>query len=82
MDFLREAQEDDLDISNKPNLDIKIPKKLTRGELIGSAQTFLIGGADTTATLIDYCLYEIALHPEFEKLLLQEIDEFITSEVR
>uniref|UniRef100_A0AC35F960 Cytochrome P450 n=1 Tax=Panagrolaimus sp. PS1159 TaxID=55785 RepID=A0AC35F960_9BILA len=80
MDFLREAQEDNLDTTNKSDMDIKISKKLTRSELIGSAQTFLIGGADTTATLIDYCLYEIAMHPEYEKIILQEIDDFIISE--
>uniref|UniRef100_A0A914Z9R6 Cytochrome P450 n=1 Tax=Panagrolaimus superbus TaxID=310955 RepID=A0A914Z9R6_9BILA len=80
LDFLREAQEDDMDTTNKLDLDIKIPKKLTRSELIGSSMTFLIGGADTTATLIDYCIYEIALNPEYEKIILQEIDDFITSE--
>uniref|UniRef100_A0AC34FV84 Cytochrome P450 n=1 Tax=Panagrolaimus sp. ES5 TaxID=591445 RepID=A0AC34FV84_9BILA len=80
LDFLREAQEDNLDITNKSDLDIKFPKKLTRDELIGSAMTFLIGGADTTATLIDYCLYEIAANPECEKIILQEIEDFIFSE--
>uniref|UniRef100_A0A914ZD03 Cytochrome P450 n=1 Tax=Panagrolaimus superbus TaxID=310955 RepID=A0A914ZD03_9BILA len=76
LDFLREAQEDDLDTTNKADFDTKIPKKLTRDELIGSATTFLIAGADTTATLIYYCIYELALHPKYEKTILQEINDF------
>uniref|UniRef100_A0A914YD48 Cytochrome P450 n=1 Tax=Panagrolaimus superbus TaxID=310955 RepID=A0A914YD48_9BILA len=80
LDFLREAQEDDIDTTNKPDLDRKIPKKLTRDELIGAAQGYLFGGADTTATLINYCLYELTLNPEFEEIILQEIEDYIKDE--
>uniref|UniRef100_A0AC35GSR9 Cytochrome P450 n=1 Tax=Panagrolaimus sp. PS1159 TaxID=55785 RepID=A0AC35GSR9_9BILA len=77
LDFLREAQEDDLDTTNKPDFDTKIPKKLTRDELIGSAHAFLVAGGDTTATLITYCLYELALHPKIEQRVLEEIHDNI-----
>uniref|UniRef100_A0AC35FA97 Cytochrome P450 n=1 Tax=Panagrolaimus sp. PS1159 TaxID=55785 RepID=A0AC35FA97_9BILA len=75
LDFLREAQENNLDISNKADFDTKIPKKLTRDELIGSSHTFLLAGGDTTATLITYCLYELAIHPELEQRVLKETEE-------
>uniref|UniRef100_A0A914P4T0 Cytochrome P450 n=1 Tax=Panagrolaimus davidi TaxID=227884 RepID=A0A914P4T0_9BILA len=75
LDFLREAQEDNLDISNKADFDTKIPKKLTRDELIGSSHAFLLAGGDTTATLITYCLYELAMHPELEQRVLEETEE-------
>ena len=81
MDFLREALEDDLDTTNSSVIDNKVIKKLTRIELISQAQAFLIGGADTTATLLTYCLYELTKRPEIEQLVVQEIDEHITSEV-
>ena len=81
MDFLREAQDDSLDITNSNTLDIKVSKKLTRDELINQAQSFLIGGADTTATLLTYCLYELARHTEMEKAVVQEIGDLIQNEV-
>uniref|UniRef100_A0A914Z0N0 Cytochrome P450 n=1 Tax=Panagrolaimus superbus TaxID=310955 RepID=A0A914Z0N0_9BILA len=77
LDFLREAQEDDLDTTNKADFDTKIPKKLTRDELIGSSQAFLVAGGETTAILITHCLYELALHPELEQIILEEINEHI-----
>uniref|UniRef100_A0AC34FGP9 Cytochrome P450 n=1 Tax=Panagrolaimus sp. ES5 TaxID=591445 RepID=A0AC34FGP9_9BILA len=81
LDFLREAQEDDLDTTNKPDFDTKIPKKLTRDELIGSSQAFLVAGGETTATLITHCLYELARHPEFEQIILEEINDHIKTPV-
>uniref|UniRef100_A0A914QH55 Cytochrome P450 n=1 Tax=Panagrolaimus davidi TaxID=227884 RepID=A0A914QH55_9BILA len=75
LDFLREAQEDNLNISNKADFDTKIPKKLTRDELIGSSHAFLLAGGDTTATLITYCLYELAIHPELEQRVLEETEK-------
>uniref|UniRef100_A0AC35FZE3 Cytochrome P450 n=1 Tax=Panagrolaimus sp. PS1159 TaxID=55785 RepID=A0AC35FZE3_9BILA len=80
LDFLREAQEEDFDTTNKPDLDMKIPKKITRDELIGASMAYLFGGADTTATLINYCLYELTMHPECEEIILQEIDDYIKNE--
>uniref|UniRef100_A0AC34FDR9 Cytochrome P450 n=1 Tax=Panagrolaimus sp. ES5 TaxID=591445 RepID=A0AC34FDR9_9BILA len=80
LDFLREAQEDDIDTTNKADLDTKVPKKLTRDELIGAAQAYLFGGADTTATLINYYLYELSLNPEFEENILQEMEDYIKNE--
>uniref|UniRef100_A0A914Y2T3 Cytochrome P450 n=2 Tax=Panagrolaimus superbus TaxID=310955 RepID=A0A914Y2T3_9BILA len=76
-----DAEDTNFDTTNKADLDIKVPKKLTREELIQSARGFLIAGADTTATLLNYCLYELAKHPECEEAILQEINDFITSEV-
>uniref|UniRef100_A0A914PPE4 Cytochrome P450 n=1 Tax=Panagrolaimus davidi TaxID=227884 RepID=A0A914PPE4_9BILA len=82
LDFLYEAEDTSFDnTTNKADLDLKVPKKLTREELIQSARGFLIAGADTTATLLNYCLYELARHPECEEVIVQEIDDFINSEI-
>uniref|UniRef100_A0A914P6N8 Cytochrome P450 n=1 Tax=Panagrolaimus davidi TaxID=227884 RepID=A0A914P6N8_9BILA len=82
LDFLYEAEDTCFDnTTNKADLDLKVPKKLTREELIQSARGFLIAGADTTATLLNYCLYELARHPECEEAIIQEIEDFINSEL-
>ena len=78
---MREATEDDFDEKNNSDLDIQVPKKMSREELVNQAKTFLIAGADTTATLLNYCLFELAKHPECEDMILQEIEDYIKSEV-
>uniref|UniRef100_A0AC34G5N9 Cytochrome P450 n=1 Tax=Panagrolaimus sp. ES5 TaxID=591445 RepID=A0AC34G5N9_9BILA len=80
LDFMHEAEDPNFDATNNTDLYLKVPKKLTREELIQSARGFLIAGADTTATLLNYCLYELARHPECEEIIVQEIEDFIKSE--
>uniref|UniRef100_A0A914QVC4 Cytochrome P450 n=1 Tax=Panagrolaimus davidi TaxID=227884 RepID=A0A914QVC4_9BILA len=79
IDFLRESQEE-IDTSGDSNLMLREPKKLTRDEVIGTALLFLIAGGDTTSNLIGFCLYELAKHPEYQYMILQEIKDCIESE--
>lgn len=81
LDFLFESEENGMDTTNDSDLDRKVPKKLTRTELVSSAKTFMIGGADTMATLVNYCLFELAKHPEMEEIIMQEIDDYIKTGV-
>uniref|UniRef100_A0AC34FH50 Cytochrome P450 n=1 Tax=Panagrolaimus sp. ES5 TaxID=591445 RepID=A0AC34FH50_9BILA len=79
IDFLRESQEE-IDTSGDSNLMLREPKKLTREEVIGTALLFLIAGGDTTSNLVGYCLYELARHPEYQYMILQEIKDCIETE--
>jgi cytochrome P450 family 6 len=41
--------------------------------LAGQAFGFLVGGFDTSATTLSFVLYELALHPEIQQRLREEI---------
>uniref|UniRef100_A0A914YIT0 Cytochrome P450 n=1 Tax=Panagrolaimus superbus TaxID=310955 RepID=A0A914YIT0_9BILA len=79
VDFLRESQED-FDVTTDADLKLKEPKKLTRDEIISTAQMFLVAGGDTTSNFIGYCLLELAKHPEHQETIFQEIFDFIQSD--
>jgi cytochrome P450 len=79
IDFLRESQEE-IEVSNEADLKLRSPKKLTRDEIISTAQMFLVAGGDTTSNFIGFCLYELAKHPEHQETIFQEIFDFIQSD--
>lgn len=43
--------------------------------IVGQAVTFLIAGFDTSSTLMGFTAYELAVNPEIQEKLQQEIDE-------
>ena len=43
---------------------------------MAQAQTFILGGYETTAVALAYCLYCLALHPGAQGRLVQEVDAF------
>lgn len=42
----------------------------------GNALLILFAGHDTTGHALTWCLFELARHPEHQKLLQQEVDDF------
>ncbi|KAK3578025.1 hypothetical protein CHS0354_006698 [Potamilus streckersoni] len=50
-------------------------KRLTTEEINSQAFLFFIAGYETTASLLRYAAYELALHPEIDQKLVQEIRE-------
>jgi len=49
-------------------------KKLSEDEVIAQAVTFLIAGYETTATTLTYATYELALNPEVQDKLCEEVN--------
>jgi len=51
----------------------KADKKLTADEIVGQILAFLFGGTGTTAHTLTYCTYLLAVNPEKQDLLREEI---------
>ena len=51
-------------------------KTLTDEEIMGNAITFMLGGYDTTALVLSYTSYLLALNPHVQEKLQQEIDNY------
>jgi cytochrome P450 family 6 len=45
---------------------------------VGQAFAFLLGGTETSATILSFALYELALHPEIQQRLRSEILEVLS----
>ena len=48
-------------------------KGLTTEEILGNALVFFAAGYDTTASTISFSLYNMALYPDIQEKLMQEI---------
>ena len=51
-------------------------KTLTDNEIVGNALTFILAGYDTTASTLSYTSYLLALNPQIQERLQQEIDNY------
>uniref|UniRef100_A0A914CFV2 Cytochrome P450 n=1 Tax=Acrobeloides nanus TaxID=290746 RepID=A0A914CFV2_9BILA len=82
LDYLRDSEVDPAEIMDKQKstLDTKVQKNLTREELQAQCIMFLIAGSDTTANATQYCLYELAKHPEEQEKVFEEIELNINGE--
>ncbi|XP_066602048.1 uncharacterized protein [Prorops nasuta] len=52
-------------------------KQLTLEDMTAQAMIFFFGGFDTTSTLMCFASYEIAVNPEVQEKLLEEIDKVL-----
>jgi len=50
-------------------------KQLSASELVAQALMFLLAGYETTSTTLTTCAYELALHPEIQQRLYEEITD-------
>ena len=54
---------------------------LTLSELTAQAVLFFVAGSDTTATTLTFLCYNLALHPEIQERLTEEIHNVIGTKV-
>jgi YD repeat-containing protein len=45
-------------------------------QIVAQSNTFILAGYETTANTLSFCIYNIALDPEVQRRLLQEVDQF------
>ena len=51
-------------------------RKLTNEEIVGHSITFMLAGYETTANALSYVSYLLALNPQIQEKLQEEIDQF------
>lgn len=54
--------------------DIVGTKTLNEDEIIAQAMVFFLAGYETTASSLSFCLYELAVNPDIQEKLHQEIE--------
>lgn len=55
-------------------------KSLTEEEIMAQGWVFFIAGYETTATTLTFCSYELALHPEVQDRLYEEVQSAVDSD--
>lgn len=57
------------------DLQRKSPEDFTKDTIVGHCLTFLTEGTETSSITMTYLLYELAVHPEFQERLREELDQ-------
>uniref|UniRef100_A0A671M8B5 Thromboxane-A synthase n=1 Tax=Sinocyclocheilus anshuiensis TaxID=1608454 RepID=A0A671M8B5_9TELE len=53
-------------------------RMMTEDEIVGQSFIFLLAGYETSSNTLAFACYLLALHPEFQKKLQEEVDEFFS----
>ncbi|XP_008290221.1 thromboxane-A synthase-like [Stegastes partitus] len=53
-------------------------KKMTEDEVVGQAFVFLLAGYETSSNTLAFTCYLLALHPECQRRVQEEVDDFFT----
>ena len=66
------------------NLDVKLSPflGLTTDEILANALVFFVAGYDTTATSLSFFMYNMALNPESQDKLVEEINNVVGEKVK
>lgn len=56
-------------------------KMMTEDEIVGQAFVFLLAGYETSSNTLAFTCYLLAIHPECQLKIQEEVDEFFTRNV-
>lgn len=56
-------------------------RMMTEDEIVGQSFIFLLAGYETSSNTLAFSCYLLALHPECQKKLQEEVDEFFSRHV-
>lgn len=56
-------------------------KMMTEDEIVGQAFVFLLAGYETSSNTLAFTCYLLAIHPECQRKIQEEVDEFFTRHV-
>jgi len=56
-------------------------KMMTEDEIVGQAFVFLLAGYETSSNTLGFTCYLLALHPECQQKVHEEVDDFFTRHV-
>ncbi|XP_060076184.1 cytochrome P450 3A9-like [Ylistrum balloti] len=79
-DFLQLMMNAELENTAENSDLISVNKKLSTDEIIASSVLFFVAGYETTASLLQYSAYELAVNPDIHERMLQEIQDTIGDE--
>ncbi len=73
-------QEDRLHLQEAPT---RRPQKkmMTEDEIVGQAFVFLLAGYETSSNTLGFTCYLLAIHPECQRKVQEEVDDFFTRHV-
>jgi len=63
-------------VKNAFNINV-VNKRLTEDEILAQAWIFFIAGYETTATTLSFCSYELALNPDCQQKLYEEVSSAV-----
>ncbi|CAK9813265.1 Cytochrome P450 9e2 [Anthophora plagiata] len=55
-------------------------KQMTIDDIVAQAFIFFLAGFDTVSTLMCYIVYELAMHPDIQERLREEVDRYLIEE--
>ncbi|CAM6014883.1 unnamed protein product [Sphagnum balticum] len=78
LDIMIEVEEKKVPQSTRPKKTItpETSTRLSRDQLMNNAQTFLLAGHETTASLLTWTIYLLAEHPLWQERARAEVEEF------
>lgn len=73
-----ESEEQDTDKSKQEPLEAgRLKKTLSNAEILSQAILFLTVGAETTANTLAFLSHSLAMHPEYQEKLIEEVDSVL-----
>jgi cytochrome P450 len=67
--------------ANKEFNTTKLKKTLTNDEIIAQSILFLFAGSDTTSITLSWTSYNLAMHPDVQDKLIEEVDRVLEKHV-
>ncbi|KAH8390163.1 hypothetical protein KR200_008412 [Drosophila serrata] len=80
IDQLIELRAEDEEAAKKGK-GIDLSKGLTLEQMAAQSFVFFVAGFETSSSTIGFCLYELALHPEIQQRLREEIETVLSNEI-
>ncbi|KAF8483105.1 cytochrome P450 [Gautieria morchelliformis] len=71
----KDGGKDIMSILIRANMSEDSRTKMGEGEIIAQLTTLMLAGHETTSSTLCWALYELAMHPEFQRLIREEIRE-------
>ena len=66
---------------NKEYNTTKLKKTLTNDEILAQSILFLFAGSDTTSITLCWTSYNLAMHPDVQEKLIEEVDRVLEKHV-